>query len=185
MNKQDQLLDEIIALKDKLNELFLQHYVKEELFSITWWISIALIVIPLIVWWKTVDKKRLMEIMIFGFACNMISSFLDVFLSDYLLWEYPVRVIPQVALLVPVDYVLVPVIGMIIYQTFPKWGPFLLVSTLTSAAMSFIGEPLAVAINMYKLISWQYVYSFPIYIAIFASVKLFTHHIVKLKGAGK
>lgn len=182
MNNQDPILDEIIALKGEIHELFLKHYAEREMFSVTWWINIALLFIPLIIWWKLVDKKRLPEIMIYGFACNVIASFLDVFLSDYLLWEYPVRVIPQISLFVPVDYVIVPVIGMYLYQKVPKWGPFLLASTLVSALMSFIGEPLAVAINMYRLITWRYVYSFPIYIAIYAAVKFFTQRVMKIKG---
>jgi hypothetical protein len=182
MNNQDAILDEIIVLKGELHELYLKHYAEKELFSVTWWINIALLLIPLIIWWKMVDKKRLPEIMIFGFACNVFAAFLDVFLTDYLLWEYPVRVVPQISLFVPVDYVIVPVVGMYLYQKFPKWGPFLLASTLASAFMSFICEPLAVAINMYKLLTWRYVYSFPIYIAINAAFKFFTQRVMKIKG---
>lgn len=185
MNKYDPLLDEITALKKELHELFMKHYAEQELFSVNWWIAVALLVIPLIVWWRMVDRKRLREIMIFGFGCNVIAGFLDVFLSDYMLWEYPVRVIPQISLFIPVDYVIVPVVGMYLYQKFPKWGPFLLASTLTSAVMSFACEPLAVAIHIYRLISWEYIYSFPIYIAIYAAMKLFTHRMVRLEEAAR
>ena len=183
MNKQDPLLDEITALKEHLHGLYLKHYAEKELFSVSWWIAVALLVIPLLIWWKMVDRKRLKEIVIFGFTCNMIASFLDVLLSDYVMWEYPVRVIPQLSLFMPVDYVIVPVVGMLLYQRFPKWGPFLLAITIASAVMSFICEPLAVAINMYRLVTWRYVYSFPIYIAIYAAIKFFTEKVVRLEAA--
>lgn len=179
MESYDPQLDRIIELKRELNRLFLEHYFEREVFRLTWWIAAALLVVPLVVWWKKVDKSRLTEIMVYGFACNMIAGFLDVFLSDFGMWEYPTRIFPQISLFIPVDYVIVPVIGMYLYQKFPRWSQFLLACTVASAVMTFVGEPLAVAINMYHLITWRYVYSFPIYIAIYAAVKWFTHMVVK------
>lgn len=90
----------------------------------------------------------------------------------------PVRVLPQIALFLPVDYVIVPVIGAILYQKFPKWWKYLLACTITSAIMSFVCEPFAVYIGMYRLISWRYIYSFPIYIAIYVLVKFVTEKMV-------
>jgi len=174
----DQLHEEIIKLKEQLNDMFVEHYFTKEIFSFTWWISIALIFIPLIVWWKVVNKKRLLEICVFGLLVNIVATFLDIGLSDHGMWEYPVRVLPQMALLLPVDYVIIPVIGMILYQKFPKWWKFLFASTVASAIMSFLCEPFAVYIGMYKLLTWRYIYSFPIYIAIYAAIKYFTEKMV-------
>ena len=78
----------------------------------------------------------------------------------------PIHLLPQVPLLFPVDFVILPVIQMYIYQTFPKWGKFILVSAIASAVQSFIFEPLAVLIGQYRLIQWEYIYSFPIYLMI-------------------
>lgn len=178
MNGSDPLHEEIIQLKEKLNDLFVQHYWEREIFTPTWWISIALIFIPLIIWWKVVDKKRLIEISAYGLLVNVIATFLDIGLSDHMMWEYPVRILPQMALLLPVDYVIIPVIGAVLYQKFPKWGHFLLACTAASAFMSFVCEPFAVYIRMYKLLTWRYVYSFPIYIAIYALCKFVTHKMV-------
>jgi hypothetical protein len=186
VNSYDPLLDEIIARKKELHELFMKHYLEQELFSVNWWISVALLTLPLIIWWRTVDRKRLREIMIFGFACNMIATLLDILLSDYVMWEYTVTILPQISMLTPVDYAIVPTVGMYLYQRFPKWGAFLLASAVASAVMTFLCEPLAVSLHLYRLLKWEYVYSFPIYIAMYAAIKFFTHRVMRAEGtAGK
>ena len=171
MNNQDQLLNEIIQLKIKLRDLALQHYAQHEIFSWTWWIDVVLIIVPLILWWRIVDRNRLLNICVFGLIVNMIATFLDVTGTLYAFWEYPVYTLPHIPLMLPVDYVIVPVVGMVIYQKFAKWIVFILVCILASALMSFIGEPIAVLIRMYKLITWRYIFSFPIYIVIYIVAK--------------
>lgn len=181
MNAPDPLLDEIIVLMEKVHALYMQHYLDREIFSFTWWVGIAMIVLPLLYWWKVVDRKRLLEMMLYGCFVNSISTFLDVGLSNFMMWEYPVQIFPHLALFMPVDYVLVPVIGMILYQKFPKWGPYILFSAIASAAMSFLGEPFAVWLGMYKLIRWQYIYSFPIYTLVYIIIKFLVERIVNIK----
>ncbi len=184
MNGTDQLLEEIIKLKEQLHDMYERHYWESEIFSLTWWISIALIILPIIIWWKVADKKRLLELSVFGLLVNVVATLLDIGLSDHMFWEYPIHVIPQTALFLPVDYIILPVIGTILYQKCPKWLPFLLASTIASAILSFACEPLAVYIRMYRLITWRCIYSFPIYIAIFALMKFITGKVVaKTKSA--
>ncbi len=180
MSGPDQLHEEIIRLKEKLNDMFVQHYWESEIFTPVWWISIALAIIPIMIWWKIVDKKRLLEMSVFGLLVNVVATFLDIGLSDHMMWEYPVRILPQMALLLPVDYVIVPVAGTILYQKFPKWWNFLVACTVTSAFMSFVCEPIAVYIGMYRLLTWRYIYSFPIYIAIYVIIKLITEKAVAI-----
>lgn len=184
MNGTDQMYEEIIKLKEQLHDIFLEHYNEREIFSLTWWISIALIIIPIIIWWKVADKKRLLELIVYGLLVNVLATFLDVGLSDHMLWEYPVRVIPQTALFLPVDYIILPVIGAVLYQKYPKWPAFLLACTIAGAFMAFVCEPFAVYIHMYRLITWRYIYSFPIYAAIYVLAKFITEKAVaKTKSA--
>ena len=173
----NQLLEEIIRLKSIELDAYLEHYFKYELFTWTWWITLAMFVLPLIAWWRMSDKKRILEICVFGLLINVAASFLDVLGSFYGMWEYPVHLLPINSLLFPVDYVIVPTVGMLLYQRYAKWGPFLIACTATSAFMSFACEPLAVWLGVYKLITWEYVYSFPIYIALYAIARLITQRL--------
>ena len=181
MGSQDQLLDQIMQLKTQLRDLYFQHYMDKELFSGTWWVAVAGLILPLVVWWLKVDKKRLMEIAFFGLMVNIAATFLDVLGSEYMLWEYPVHVIPMVPLLIPIDYVIVPVIQMTLYQRYPNWKGFLIANTIASALQSFIAEPVAVWINLYHLIHWRLIYSFPIYILIAVAAKWFTERFMTVQ----
>jgi hypothetical protein len=174
MNGQDTLINDIIKLKMQLRGMFIEHYLTREVFTWVWWVGICFTIIPLIIWWKVVDKKRLLEISVFGMIVNISAVFLDVFGSELVLWEYPIRLLPQTLLLFPVDFMLLPVVFMIIYQKCPKWGKFLLLSALSGAALAFIAEPLAIWIGEYRLINWKLIYSFPIYILINIFAKFIT-----------
>jgi hypothetical protein len=174
MNDQDQLLNEILELKLKLRDLSFQHYKQYEVFHWQWWINIALLVVPIVLWWLALDKKRILEICLFGLLVNMMATFLDVAGTNYGLWEYPFYILPHLPILIPVDYVIVPVIGMTIYQLFSSWKAFIIVGLIMGAVMAFICEPLAVYIHLYKLISWRYIYSFPIYSIIYIGARIVT-----------
>lgn len=172
MHGPDPLIDEIINAKQQLRGLFVQHWLTKEVFTWVWWVGIACLVIPFIVWWIAVDKKRLLEICVYGLMVNVSSIFLDVLGSEFVLWEYPVHILPQIPLLFPVDLVILPVIYMLVYQKCSRWWPFLIASAIAAALLAFGFEPLAVLIGQYKLIIWKYYYSFPIYIMIAIFSKL-------------
>lgn len=174
------MLDDIIKLKIQLRDLALQHYKQYELFDWHWWLNLALVIIPMIIWWIALDKKRLLEICVFGLLVNLVATFLDVAGTHYVFWEYPYYTFPHLPLFIPVDYVIVPVVGMTIYQRFSKWKSFIIVSLVLSAFMSFVCEPLAVYINLYKLITWRYIYSLPIYFIIYIGSKLVTEKFVHI-----
>lgn len=173
-NGPDQSLDEIIKLKMQLRDIFIPYYLSSELFSWLWWLSVAASIIPLVIWWKVVNKKRLLEICVFGLLMNISSTFLDSIGSTLVLWEYLVHIVPQSALMTPVDLVVVPVVFMIIYQKFGTWARFIGISTVAAAVIAFIAEPIAVYIGLYKPITWSCIYSFPLYILLAICAKFLT-----------
>ncbi|MCX7709524.1 MAG: hypothetical protein N2484_06705 [Clostridia bacterium] len=178
MNQQDILIQEIINIKMKYRQLSIEHWLNFELFTWVWWLGVASVIVPLILWWKMVDRKRILDICIFGLVVNIAATFLDVSGSEYVLWEYTIRVIPHIPLIFPVDYILLPVVGMLIYQYFPNWKRFLFANTVSAAVLAFIVEPFATMIHQYKLIHWKYIYSFPIYILIAIFAKLVTQKLL-------
>ena len=164
MNSQDMILQEIIDVKIKLRTLSIEHWLNNELYTWVWWLYIATIFISAMVWLKYVNKKRIVEIAVFGLLITVAATFLDIAGSEYPLWEYPIRLLPITPLLFPIDFIFLPVVDMLIYQNFPKWKSFLIVNAIAAAVLSFICEPLLTKIEAYHLISWEYIYSFPIYI---------------------
>lgn len=170
-----EMIEKIIQNKIMYRQLSIEHWIKFEAFTWQWWLGIAFVIIPLLVWWKLVNRQRILEIVVFGFMLNFLATFLDVTGSELVLWNYVIRILPQIPLLFPVDYILVPITYMLIYQRYKAWKQFLFASTIAALALSFVAEPLAVYINQYQLISWHYIYSFPIYVLIAILGKLFTN----------
>lgn len=162
----DKLFKKMIEVKGIFKDLSIKHWLNHEVNTWQWWLCVAFIIVPLIIWWKMVDRKRLLEIALYGLLVNTQAAFLDVVGSEFLLWEYPIKLIPIIPRLVPIDLIVIPVVFMLIYQRYPKWKDFLIANTIVSAIFSFIVEPLQVWMGHYKLFAWKHVYSFPIYIAI-------------------
>ncbi len=179
-----EMIEQIIQTKLIYKQLSIEHWVKYEVFTWQWWIGLACVVIPLLVWWKLVDRRRILEVTVFGLLINISASFLDVLGSESVLWNYTIRILPQTPLLFPVDYILLPILYMLIYQRYKAWKQFLYASTGIALALAFAVEPLAVYIKQYQLISWHYIYSFPIYILISIFSKLITNKMLSRQEMG-
>jgi len=170
--------DMIYELECQLTQIRIESWMKHDLFSYQWWILVAALFIPWLLWWKWVDKKRLTEIILFGAIILIIASFLDAILSDLRLWEYNYYVIPLWPRLISADFTIIPVTYMFAYQYFQGWKSFLLAMLVVSAFFAFIGEPLLVWLNIYTLHKWRHLYSFPIYFTMGALVKYLTQWIL-------
>ena len=171
------MINQIMQSKLIYKQLSIEHWLRFEVFTWQWWIGIVFIVIPILVWWKLVDKRKILIITTFGFLVNILATVLDITGSELVLWNYTIRILPQIPLLFPVDFILVPIAYMLIFQRYRAWPQFILASTIVALGLAFILEPLAVYIKQYQLISWHYIYSFPIYILISIFSKLITDNL--------
>ena len=175
----EDLLEKMLAYKIQYKNVSLEHWATAEFGLWTWWLSLILVFLPLYIGWKFLDKKRVVEIAFFGLLVMIISSYLDVLGSEFIWWEYPVLLIPNLPLIFPIDFAVIPVIFMFIYQYFPKWKGFILVNVSISVVFSFVMEPLMIWMNLYRLVSWKLYYSFPIYILMAIFCKFIVHLALK------
>lgn len=166
MNSQYPTWEYIVELRIKLRDANLLYWIHHDLFSFGWWIIVFLTVIPWIVWWKLVDKSKLIEIMLYGSLIIIVTTVLDVLGVTFVLWGYPTMLEPAVPPMTPANLSVFPVGYMLIYQYFPKWKKFLTAATVMSFIFSFIGEPVLAWLNIYERNHWKSIYSFPIYIII-------------------
>lgn len=79
-------------------------------------------------------------------------------------WEYPDRLMPMLPNYFPIDYVLIPVIFMLVYQKFSGWKAFIWASLLMAAFLSLIADPVLVWLNLYQPLTWQYHYGIPVFV---------------------
>lgn len=157
--------DTIRHLEEVLTMLKIHYWLHHDLFSFPWWVLLVTFVVPWVLWWKLVDKSRIVIILVFGLFMSILISLLDEIGTSFGLWSYPTQLIRILPRLYPVDFSFLPVAHMLLFQYFSKWQSYLIAVAITGAVFSFLGEPLFVRLDIYELNHWKYSYSFPIYIA--------------------
>lgn len=158
-------IETITEIQRHLLEANYHYWIEHVLFSFNWWFLFVLAIVPWVIWWLIVDKTRLLEISLIGTLVAIIATSFDTAGHSLLLWSYNYKLIQITPSLSAIDLALLPVAYMLIYQVFPKWKSYIIVHITFSAGGSFVMEPLFVWMGIYTLHGWQYIYSFPIYIA--------------------
>ncbi|WP_221564495.1 CBO0543 family protein [Alkalihalobacillus sp. TS-13] len=130
-----------------------------------------LLIVPWIIWWKTVDRNRLMEILTFGLLLSTIVVLLDTTGIHNQWWIYNSKLVQIIPHLIPMDYSVLPVGYMLTYQFFGSWRRYILAAIVLSAIGAFIIEPFFVYLDIYEQLKWRHFYSFVIYILIAIVIK--------------
>ncbi|RCX18395.1 hypothetical protein DFR58_105159 [Anaerobacterium chartisolvens] len=169
----------LLELQDKVVELQTEHWLKFEIFTAQFWLLVAMLILPWFIWWRFADKKRLAEILIYGLLVETVAAFLDELGCQLNLWEYHYDIEPLFPRLISMNFTMLPIGYMLIYQYFTRWKPFIWASLVTSVLFSFVGEPLFVWIGIYRLIKWNSFFSLPIYFIIAVSFKVILNAVMK------
>ncbi len=158
-------LDQVIETEKEFYGTLREYWREHNFLTFNWWLLVVLSILSPIVWWKTIDKKRITEITAFGLFYGITAIILDSIGSSALVWIYPVRLTPYLyPQYYPYDVGVVIVPFMYVYQ---RWGhhfkPFLLSTGILSAFLAFVAEPFMEWLHIYKELTWKHIYSFPIY----------------------
>ncbi|MDD4768016.1 MAG: hypothetical protein PHF87_10655 [Desulfotomaculaceae bacterium] len=168
---QELLLTQITELRNKAVALRFEYWKKFEVFEPQWWLLFALLLVPVIIWWKLIEKKRFSQISFVGFLVAIIALELDMIGSELSLWRYPHKFIFISPRQIPIDFSVLPVLYMAAYQYISGWKQYLMVSLILALFYSFFAEPILVYMGIYELLIWKHWYSLPIYLAISVFVK--------------
>lgn len=164
MLNRDALFEDINHVHKQLNELRQEYWLHYDLFTPQWWLLLALLLIPWVVWWRLVDKKRLSDNVLFGVSLSFLILLLDHIGCELDMWVYPhklIRFIPESSAF---DLGILPVLHMLLFQYYPRWRSYLIANTLMAIVFVVLCEPISVWFGLYKLLKWEYIYSLPIYI---------------------
>ncbi|MEN6328091.1 MAG: CBO0543 family protein [Syntrophomonas sp.] len=161
-------------LNSQCQQAMHSNWLSDDLHKWTFWLNLAALLIPIIILWIVVDRRRFLEIFVFGMLMAMLVTFLDAMGIAYSLWDYPDRFLPISPRLLPIDFITLPFLYMLVYQRFTSWKSYIIASLVLALVFSFILEPVLVWLNLYETINWKYIYSFPIYFIIALLVKWLT-----------
>ncbi|WP_069202076.1 CBO0543 family protein [Cohnella panacarvi] len=175
-------IEELKRVHKELTELRHEFWLQHDLFSAQWWLLLAVLVISWYVWWRLVDKRKLMEIVLYGVMMSYLIFIWDQLGYELNLWLYSrklFRVIPQAESL---DWGILPILHMLVFQYFRSWRSYILVNIVMAAVMAFVYEPLSIGIGIYSMLNWEYVYSFPLYVAKAAIIKRLVEAVARKQG---
>ena len=175
------IFDKVIDEQNRSIQLQIFHWLSYELFTIQFWLLIAMLILPWIIWWKLVDRKRFFEIVIFGLLINILVTTLDEIGCQLNLWEYRYDLEPLFPRLIPMNFSMLPIGYMLVYQYFTKWKTFIIANILLAAIFAFVGEPIFVFVKIYVLFNWRHIFSFPIYILIPVLFKAAMNSLIRIQ----
>lgn len=156
----------IVQVQSIFTDMRLEQWLQDIVFTWQWWLLVALLIAPWIVWRTLIDKKRLTTIILLGMFVLATVSWMDDLGTDLILWYYPYKLVPIYPQLIPINYAVLPVTYMLVYQYFSQWRSYITAITIMAALFSFVAEPALVYLGIYKVLKWQFYYSFPIYLLI-------------------
>jgi hypothetical protein len=156
--------EEVRNLHQQLVDLRLENWVNNDLFSFQWWLLLLVFILPWIIWWRFVEKKRIYPIMLFGSLLMILVIMLDDLGVELHLWSYPVQLFSLMPRLLAIDQGIIIVAHMFLYQYFKEWKPFIIANVVMALIFTYVFEPLTVWLGIYKLEIWKYTYSLPIYV---------------------
>lgn len=135
-------------------------WITEELFSFPWWFTVISMVAAYIIWWKLLDKSRLIELLLFGSLMAVMGAVTDTIADNLTLWQYKVKILPFTPGFFPYHLTLAPIIFILVYQYAGNWPRYLIGSLAVTAVYSFAVVPLFIAVGEVQLFKWNHGYTF-------------------------
>lgn len=152
--------EEIYVTKKILWEQLYSSWINYELFSLPWWVTIGALITIYFIWWKALDKSRIIELLLFGSLLAVMSALIDTVADNLMLWQYKVRLLPFSPAFFPYHLTIAPIILMLVYQYTSTWKSFLLWTAISGAIYSFVFIPTFVSLGEVHLLRWKYHYNF-------------------------
>jgi predicted neutral ceramidase superfamily lipid hydrolase len=157
--------DEILELHKKITEMRIEYWLNHVLFTFQWWLLLLSLIVPWIIWWRIVDRKRIKDILLFGLLIMIVVTILDETGRQLQLWSYPYQIVPFLPHLITVNYGIIAFFHMLVFQRYSNWPSFIIANVIMALIFSFLLEPLTEWLGIYRLDNWKHFYSLPIYVS--------------------
>jgi len=149
----DELLGKIGEQEALLRSLLIEYWKQfSGLSSWQFWVIIAMLVIPLIVLYFTIDRNRVFVLGFFGFCVHVITTYVDITGVRLGYWEYPQYVLPYLRLTLGLDTALIPVVFMLLYQwVTARKKNYYLYALILGAIFAFVIKPILSYFDFFRL----------------------------------
>lgn len=144
-----------LQASDIKDQLWMQNFLTAH-----WWLVAITIVASYVIWWKFVDKRRVIEILLFGSYIAVSRVIFDDWGISSGRWTYIFDLLPVGYSLFLNDLTVVPLFLMLVYQYSPDWKTFIVWLLVVQGITSFVLLPLLSYLGILKLYNWTYYGSF-------------------------
>jgi hypothetical protein len=166
LDKESHIVGKFYREVEHANDQYFEFWLTNTFLQWEWWLSLALAIIPWIIWVKLIDKNKRARYLFAGFFIMIISSWLDFFGVVFGLWYYTGKLLPTIPSFIPWDLSLIPTTMTLMMHCKPSFSP-LIKALIYGALVAFIGETLFDWLGFYRMVRWEHVYSFPIFVLIY------------------
>lgn len=158
--KQVPSYEEVQRIQSAADEAGRNNWLHEVVFTYQWWILVSMAVIPWLVWWKLVDRKRFFELLSYGLLVTIFAGLLDAIGVETDAWDYKYDFVPLLDVFIVYDISVLPVVYMLVYQYCQTWRSFAIAHIVVSFIAAFLFEPLFIRLDIYHPAQWEHSYSF-------------------------
>lgn len=152
-------IDKATQKISEANQLTTDSVMNAFLFTWQWWIALAMIIVPWVIWMIIRDRKSSARIFSAGLLVMIISEIMDSIGVSLGNWAYPVKVIPIATVSFSYRLSVLPVFVMLLLQFKPRFNPFIK-AIFFGGVGAYVGLPLLAFLDLYKKIDWSLTYSF-------------------------
>jgi hypothetical protein len=152
-NEQKKFLDHLMTTGEDLTKSWIDYWVAYSSVD-TWqfWLNITLFIVPLIILYLFIDRKKAFHIGFFGFNVHVWFTYIDTFGVRLGLWSYPYQSMPLLSSNFGLDVSFIPVLLMLIFQyTLNHDKNFYLYAFAASLILTYTIKPIFVAIDLLQL----------------------------------
>jgi hypothetical protein len=151
--EQRKFLDHLVTTGEELTKSWIDYWLAYSSVD-TWqfWLNITLFIVPLIILYLFIDRKKAFHIGFFGFNVHVWFTYIDTFGVRLGLWSYPYQSMPLLSSNFGLDVSFIPVLLMLIFQyTLNHDKNFYLYAFAASLILTYTIKPIFVAIDLLQL----------------------------------
>lgn len=159
-------IDMISQANSVLNQMILDRWLSQEFLTIKWWGLLGYLVFSYILCFTLLNKRKLVELLLYGSLVAVFSVVTDVVLSNRNYFLYKTTIFPMIPSIFVYDITALPLYYMLIYQYADSWKKYVVWITIASAVMGFVFNPLLLALDYVEFINWSNIKGFLVVLAV-------------------
>jgi len=151
--QQREMLEQLDEMQQQLTSTWIDYWSQYSDLS-TWqfWVLLLMLVVPLIIFFVCLDKRRALQIGFYGLCVHMIFSYIDATSIRLGYGQYPYQLLPIVTGNLGLDTSFVPVTYILMYQwTIRNGRNYYVYGTVLSLLLAFVFKPVMSAIGLFDV----------------------------------